>query len=67
MTNDNHTKDPQKLLQEIKETNDKTKKKLEELDLQIAKIDLEYAKMLIQDDIDTLKIAKQILENKLTA
>ena len=32
-------KDPQKLLQEIREINAKTKKKLEEIDLQIVEID----------------------------
>lgn len=53
-------KDPQKLLQEIKEINARTKKKLEEVDMQIAEIDLEYAKLLIKEDIDNLKIAKKI-------
>ena len=54
-------KDPQKLLQEIKEINARTKKKLDEIDSQIAEIDLEYAKLLIKENIDTLKIAKKIL------
>lgn len=54
-------KDPQKLLQEIREINVKTKKKLEEIDLQIAEIDLEYAKLLVKENIDNLKIAKKIL------
>lgn len=54
-------KDPQKLLQEIREINAKTKKKLEEIDLQIAEIDLEYAKLLVKENIDNLKIAKKIL------
>ncbi|KKP74564.1 MAG: hypothetical protein UR72_C0010G0008 [Parcubacteria group bacterium GW2011_GWC1_35_21] len=54
-------KDPQKLLQEIKEINARTKKKLDEIDSQIAEIDLEYAKLLIKENIDNLKIAKKIL------
>ena len=54
-------KDPQKLLQEIKEINARTKKKLDEIDSQIAEIDLEYAKLLIKENMDNLKIAKKIL------
>lgn len=54
-------KDPQKLLQEIREINTRTKKKLEDIDLQIAEIDLEYAKLLVKENIDNLKIAKKIL------
>ena len=54
-------KDPQKLLQEIREINAKTKKKLEEIDLQIVEIDSEYAKLLVNENIDNLKIAKRIL------
>ena len=54
-------KDPPKLLQEIKEINARTKKKLDEIDSQIAEIDLEYAKLLIKENIDNLKIAKKIL------
>jgi len=54
-------KDPQKLLQEIREMNARTKKKLDEIDLQIAEIDLEYAKLLIKENMDNLKIAKKIL------
>lgn len=57
-------KDPQKLLQEIREINAKTKKKLEEIDLQIAEIDLEYAKLMVKENIDTLKIAKKILSTE---
>ena len=58
-------KDPQKLLQEIKEINARTKKKLDEIDLQIAEIDLEYAKLLVKENIDNLKIAKKILSAKI--
>ena len=54
-------KDPQKLLQEIREMNARTKKKLDEIDLQIAEIYLEYAKLLIKENMDNLKIAKKIL------
>jgi len=54
-------KDPQKLLQEIREMNARTKKKLDEIDSQIAEIDLEYAKLLIKENMDNLKIAKKIL------
>ena len=54
-------KDPQKLLQEIREINARTKKKLDEIDSQIAEIDLEYAKLLVKENIDTLKIAQKIL------
>jgi len=41
--------------------NARTKKKLDEIDLQIAEIDLEYAKLLIKENMDNLKIAKKIL------
>ena len=41
--------------------NARTKKKLDEIDSQIAEIDLEYAKLLIKENIDNLKIAKKIL------
>lgn len=57
-------KDPQKLLQEIREINARTKKKLDEIDSQIAEIDLEYAKLLVKENIDNLKIAKKILSAK---
>ena len=57
-------KDPQKLLQEIREINARTKKKLDEIDSQIAGIDLEYAKLLVKENIDILKIAKKILSAK---
>lgn len=57
-------KDPQKLLQEIREINARTKKKLDEIDSQIAEIDLEYAKLLVKENIDILKIAKKILSAK---
>lgn len=45
-------------------TSKEAEKNLQEIDRKIAEIDLKYAKMLVKEDIDTLKIAKIILEKK---
>ena len=49
----------------MKNTNARAEKFLNDMDRQIAEIDLEYAKILVKDDIGALKVAKQILEKKL--
>ncbi len=62
MTKDTVKADFQKLIQDMDKTNEDAKKVLQEADRKIAEADLQYAKMLIKEEIDDLKIAKQILE-----
>lgn len=66
MTKDTIKSDLQKLLQNMNKANEEAEKALQEIDRKIAAIDLRYAKMLVKEEIDTLKIAKRILENKVT-
>ena len=54
----------QKLSQDMDKTNKEAEKNLQKIDRIIAEVDLQYAKMLVKEDIDTLKIAKIILEKK---
>ena len=54
----------QKLSQDMDKTSKEAEKNLQEIDRKIAEVDLQYAKMLVKEDIDTLKIAKIILEEK---
>lgn len=62
MTKDTIKADLHKLLQNMNKANEEAEKSLQEIDRKIAAIDLRYAKMLIKEEIDTLKTAKQILE-----
>lgn len=62
MTKDTVKNDLQRLLQNMNRANEEAEKVLQEVDRKIAEIDLRYAKMLIREEIDTLKTAKQILE-----
>lgn len=64
MTKDAIKADLQKLLQNMNKANEEAEKSLQEIDRKIAAIDLRYAKMLVKEEIDTLKTAKQILEKK---
>lgn len=64
MTKDTVKADFQKLIQDMDKANDDAKKVLQEADRKIAEADLQYAKMLIKEEIDDLKIAKQILEKQ---
>lgn len=64
MIKDTVKADFQKLIQDVKKGNDEAKKVLQEVDRKIVAIDMRYAKMLISEEIDTLKTAKQILEKK---
>lgn len=64
MTKDTTKADLQKLLQNMNKANEEAEKSLQEIDRKIAAIDLQYAKMLIKEEIDTLNTAKQILEKK---
>lgn len=64
MTKDTIKADLQKLLQNMNKTNEEAEKALQEIDRKIATIDVSYAKMLVREEIDTLKTAKRILENK---
>jgi len=61
MTNDTNKNDLQKILEEIEKAGIETDNFLAEIDRRMAKTDLEYAKLLIKENIDTLKIAKKIL------
>lgn len=62
MTKDTVKIDLQKLLQDMNKANEEAEKALQEIDRKISAIDLRYAKMLVKEEIDTLKTAKQILE-----
>lgn len=53
-----------KLMQDMNKATEESKKVLQEVDKKIAAIDLRYAKMLVKEEIDTLKTAKQILESR---
>lgn len=64
MTKDTIKADLQKLLQDMNKANEEAEKALREIDRKIAEVDLQYAKMLVKEEIDTLNIAKQILEKK---
>lgn len=61
ITKDTVKADLQKLLQNMNKANEEAEKSLQEIDRKIASIDLRYAKMLVKEEIDTLKTAKQIL------
>lgn len=62
MTKDTVKNDLQKLLQNMNRANEEAEKVLQEVDRKIAAIDLRYAKILVKEEIDDLKTAKQILE-----
>ena len=64
MTKDTINTDLQKLLQNMNKANEEAEKALQEIDRKIAEIDLRYAKMLVREEIDTLEMAKKILEKK---
>lgn len=64
MTKDTIKADLQKLLQNMNKANEEAEKTLREIDSKIAAIDLRYAKMLVKEEIDTLKTAKKILEKE---
>lgn len=64
MTKDTVKADLQKLLHNMNKANEEAEKALQEIDRMISVIDLQYAKMLVKEEIDTLKTAKQILEKK---
>lgn len=64
MTKDTIKADFQKIIQDMNKASNDAKKVLQEADRKIVEADLRYAKMLINEEIDTLKTAKQILENK---
>jgi KaiC/GvpD/RAD55 family RecA-like ATPase len=54
----------QDLLEEFKAINRKAKDYLDDVKRIIAEIDLKYAQSLVQNDINMMKAAKTILENK---
>ena len=64
MTNDTNKNDLQKILEEIEKAGIETDNFLAEIDRRMAKTDLEYAKLLVKENIDTLNIAKGILKQK---
>lgn len=61
MTNDTKKIDLQKILDEIEKANTEADNFLADIDKRIAEADLEYAKLLVKENIDNLKIAKKIL------
>lgn len=61
MTNDTNKNDLQKILDEIEKANAETDNFLADIDKRMAEADLEYAKLLVKENIDNLKIAKKIL------
>ena len=64
MIKDDKKIDLQKILDEIEKANAEADNFLAGLDKRMAEADLEYAKLLVQENIDTLKIAKGILKQK---
>ena len=64
MTNDTNKNDLQKILEEIEKAGIEMDNFLAEIDRRMAKTDLEYAKLLVKENIDTLNIAKGILKQK---
>lgn len=64
MTKDTIKADLQKLLQDMNKTSEDAEKSLQKIDRKIAEIDLRYAKMLAKEEVDLLKVARQILEQK---
>lgn len=48
----------------MKKANEAARQYLEQFDQKIAELDLSYAKMLVKDDISTLKTAKKILQKR---
>jgi len=65
MTNDTNKNSLQKILEEIEKAGIETDNFLDDIDKRMAKTDLEYAKLLIKENIDTLNIAKNILKQKI--
>lgn len=65
MTNDIKKVDLQKILDEIEKANKETDSFLADIDRRMAEADLEYAKLLVKENIDNLKIAKKILNGEL--
>lgn len=61
MTNDTKKIDLQKILDEIEKANTEADNFLADIDKRMAEADLEYAKLMVKENIDTLKIAKKIL------
>jgi len=57
-------KQVQNLLADFKAANQKAKTYLSELDKKIAELDLKYARDLVQNDINVLKAAKNVLLKK---
>lgn len=61
MINDTKKIDLQKIVDEIEKANTEADNFLADIDKRIAEADLEYAKLLVKENIDNLKIAKKIL------
>jgi len=54
----------QDLLKEFRAINDKAKTFLDGVGQKIAELDLKYAQSLVRNDINVMKAAKSILQNK---
>lgn len=60
----NKNNQAQDLLKELKAVNAKAKDYLNGVGKKMAELDLKYAQSLVQNDIDIMKAAKSILQNK---
>ena len=64
ITNSTTDEEAQKLLTEIQATNQKADNFLKEFDEKLLELDLKYAKIEAEYDIEELKLVKKILEEK---
>lgn len=64
MPNTNNNIQIKTLLSEFKQTNKKFKNYLNQVDRKIAELDIKYAQSLVKHDINILKAAKSVLQNK---
>ena len=64
MTNNAKKIDLQKILDKIEKANIETDVFLVNINKRMSEANLEYAKLLVKENIDTLKIAKKILSAK---
>lgn len=59
--------DIKKIIGDLKQSNERIGKFLYEINKRIAELDLRYAQMDLEDEIGNLKMAKDILEKKKSA
>lgn len=54
----------QQLLSDIKKTNEQAEDFIKDIDKELEELDMEYAKVMLENDIKTLELAKKITEDK---